>query len=616
MSDLAWGELKSKREAWDENILVTPDHGSEWEWFLEGLDSRRILRTIHNFPTKEAVDTSLGTERSEFLNSSINMQMSNEESFVRYDSERIIDVDNDDRYDPEFIVPLTLGVLKAFLPEAESVSQREKYVLIAQRLCRKGVISLALASFAYDCPTLRQTSLGVIALLLQAIQMAEAHSLLSWKERPQLEMIMNSFQRGLLSLRRVDLSRKHDNVFQDSDGNFPQLPSLCTLFLAKSAWIISSPIDDLYPAINKFFLRLESDFGAYKDFYSLPAFISLFCSSSDDITYAGKERIWALQLLKEGVTDQLCLNIIIKKHVPELLMTTFDSLSSRSCINQANECKLILDTLHSIFDHGSSNNFPSMSNKLGLFPWILQMLNKLISMRHELVEKFYEFTRTCLLSYKRFVDPIESGTHSACFLNIARIVVSSAVDFAECENEYSVTQQHIQAIAGNILVTVHDIRKMSGISSLCHEHDLSCLKSGLSASSCVKFLNRFELFENVMQSRLTHSICSLPIDICERDPSVAYALIKRLLLILLQVSPECLDDSKNFLGDISNRVRLVIEFVPCNCYSKDLISSLWQVRRICGRNKASWDNWLASLSKLLNCSNNEEDIWMSTCSLR
>ena len=169
----------------------------------------------------------------------------NEESFLLQSSNRDIDADNEDRYDPAFLVPLILGALRSFFPQqlSESNNRREKFVLIAQRLCRKGVISLALACFAGSCHGLRQTSLGVLSLLLQAMQMKEAHSLVSWKERPQLEMILNSFQRGLLLLRLMDSSSNIDNGSHSPEDYPPQLPYVCTIFLAKAAWILSLPAD-------------------------------------------------------------------------------------------------------------------------------------------------------------------------------------------------------------------------------------------------------------------------------------------------------------------------------------------------------------------------------------
>ena len=78
------------------------------------------------------------------------------------------------------------------------------------------------------------------------------------------------------------------------------LPTVASTFLAKSLCILARPGDDLYGQMNRFFLRLDKFHGAFMDCFSLPAFVYLFCSVSTDTLQARKERIWALQLLKNN----------------------------------------------------------------------------------------------------------------------------------------------------------------------------------------------------------------------------------------------------------------------------------------------------------------------------
>lgn len=608
MSDFAWGNFQLRKGTFDDNILVAADHAFEWEWLLEGLDNRRILRTIHDFPNKEGLNPSIDVNIEETIR---------DDDFPLYACRRYID--EDDRYDPSFLVPLILGVLRAFFPKVlESNDQREKFVLIAQRLCRKGAMSLALASFSASCQGLRQTSLGVLGLLLHAMQMREAHSLVSWKERPQLEMILNSFQRGVLWLQIIGSGsvvndKPHSSESHMSDFIVPLLPNICSIFLAKAAWILSSPADDLYPAINKYFLRLDSEHGAYKDFYSLPAFIPLFCNSSEDITQAEKERIWAVQLLKEGIVDQVSLDVIIQKHVPELLMTAFDTLLTRS--NVYTEVESILETLRTIFHRGSSDTFPSLTNKLGLFPWILQMGHKLASMRHKMLWGFLDFARKSLLTYAQFVHPNSSENLLDCFVNIANVAILSAIDDnVECrKNEAPARHEHIQEIASDILISAHSniAKQMIGKRVDKITSGDSYLSFGLCASSCVKFLDFCDSLQTRRQYQLVHSICFLPIDIHGSNDTVAFDFIRRVLSFLSKVSSEPVKLSKALPLDIINRVRLLVEFFPDSHKScdKDVISRLLQVRQICKWKKKSWEDWLVSISLLLNCANNEEDIW-------
>jgi hypothetical protein len=65
-------------------------------------------------------------------------------------------------------------------------------------------------------------------------------------------------------------------------SEIPKLPSLSAILLAKAALILSKPGDAMYSAMNKYFLKLNQNHGAYNDMTRLPAFIALFCSSSDE----------------------------------------------------------------------------------------------------------------------------------------------------------------------------------------------------------------------------------------------------------------------------------------------------------------------------------------------
>ena len=544
MSEFAWGDLQLRRDAsytdsdnrYEEAMMAAPVHGTQWEWLLEGLDCRRILRTIMDFPVHEGLNPS---------NDILTDMNVNKESIHLHE----------DRYNPAFLVPLFLGVLQAFSLDvssdadssiifekcdesiirkspssqngSESVvdDQRETFVLVAQKLCTKGALSLALASLSGTCHGLRQTSVGVICLLLQAMQMREAHALVTWKERPQLEMILNSVQRGLL----LDIMGHSDTCGSHSSENtVPILPNLSSIFLAKAAFIMSTPTDDLYPAINKFFLRLNSQHGAYTDCHSLPAFMSLFCNSSDDITQAKKERIWAIQLVKEGIVDSVCLDVIVKKHIPELLMTTFDSLSTRISSDKEVECNLILDAMSSIFDRGSSDALPTLINKLGLFPWILQIATKLMALKlHTLQWKFLHFAETCILSYSKFSDPNQIDSKTNCLVNIARLVVSSCVYYNEN------VSPETNDITGDILITV---------SSIFDKYRLEHIENfsnddfpGLCLLSCVKFLDKCKSHEITRNCQLAHSICVLPLDIHNRDPAITYDFIKIVLTLLSNI---------------------------------------------------------------------------------
>ena len=163
----------------------------------------------------------------------------------------------DRRYSPAFILPLVLGSMEAFqinqlsdkdvhmdasgfkagkvsnnetdMDETEDVEKahRQTFVKIVRRLSDKGCISLAFASLSSKCPALRKIAVATLCLFLQAMHTKEAHELLSWRERPQLAMIIDSVQRGLTVRRAIKASRRSEEVGQSNERDaFTLLPIL------------------------------------------------------------------------------------------------------------------------------------------------------------------------------------------------------------------------------------------------------------------------------------------------------------------------------------------------------------------------------------------------------
>jgi hypothetical protein len=300
----------------------------------------------------------------------------------------------DVRYSPAFLLPLILGALESgieddttlmqskvelqdaegygessFSPMPAGFKHREAFALIAQRLCGKGALSLSLAALCSKCRHVRQTAVSTLALFMAALHTKEAREAASWRERPQLSMLLNAVQRAMVIKSAHQFSSGQPS---DASRQVPKLPGLVAIFLARASLIMSKPEDFLYVPLNRFFLKTEADHGAFQDTNRLPAFISLFCSSSDEAGQARKERIWALQLLQDGFIDESCYRLVATCHAPELILTSFDNIRARQATDdrEAVESNLLLDAIRTLLEYGGRRATSHLVGRLGLLSWL------------------------------------------------------------------------------------------------------------------------------------------------------------------------------------------------------------------------------------------------------
>jgi len=373
----------------------------------------------------------------------------------------------DGRYSPSFILPMILSMLLAFLPseglqrmskiskmnelndendeiwkkntetdevmldnEYESQNdqsvQCEVYVDICYRLCEKGGAALVLASLSCIDPCLRQISVAIIGLLLKGIYSKEAHEIDLWKQRPQIQMILDSIQRGL-TLRRDGIKSKNK---ESSLSDVSRLPPVSAIFLAQASLIVSKVDHDMYSSINGFFLKLTENHGAYKDTGSLPAFISLFCSSSDRPDQLKKEKIWALSLLSEAVLDNFDYVVASRRHVPALLLTTFETTARRKEKSSSFEMESILKAIIILVRNGGRIAYSHFTQKVGLTSWIKGFLASVdvtkclstLSLRFYILRLVHEIMN-CGVRY------CEDTVSDKYLIAEARFLMRSVVDF-------------------------------------------------------------------------------------------------------------------------------------------------------------------------------------------
>lgn len=188
----------------------------------------------------------------------------------------------------------------------------------------------------------------------------------SWRERPQIVMLLSSLQRAFV-LERAKLS--------DTGMHIPTLPTLVSTFLARSSMSISKPDDSLYVPLNRYFLKSDTEHGAFQDMSRLPGFIALYCSAGDDPMQSRKERIWALNHIRDGFLDPSSYRMVVSCHAPELLLTSMENIRLTSFPDEmkTTEYVLILDTIKTFLDVGGRSAAAHLIDKIGLLSWLCSL---------------------------------------------------------------------------------------------------------------------------------------------------------------------------------------------------------------------------------------------------
>jgi Nucleolar pre-ribosomal-associated protein 1 len=367
--------------------------GRRWDWLLDGLDPNRIQETISYFPVGDSIGTMIENHALDQGSPAVVSDIDDENHVtsdrVNTESNRrfnqgdamVTSVTRDrkyhQRYSPAFILPLLLGALHSCAPD-EGVQEPRNEVLpasansfsplasMARRMCDKGVLGLCLASLASRCQKVRAFSVSILGLLLKGCNSEEARAIASWRERPQLVMLLSSLRRAFV-LERGKLS--------SNGADIPILPTLVATFLARSSQSISKPDDPMYVPLNRYFLKSETEHGAFQDMSRLPGFIALYCSSGDDPIQSRKERIWALNHIRDGFLDPDSYRLVVSCHAPELLLTSLENirLSSFSDEMKTAEYILVFDTIKTFIVAGGLRAASHLIDKIGLLSWICSL---------------------------------------------------------------------------------------------------------------------------------------------------------------------------------------------------------------------------------------------------
>eukprot|EP00554_Chaetoceros_debilis_P000389 CAMPEP_0194092054 /NCGR_PEP_ID=MMETSP0149-20130528/45449_1 /TAXON_ID=122233 /ORGANISM="Chaetoceros debilis, Strain MM31A-1" /LENGTH=2343 /DNA_ID=CAMNT_0038776869 /DNA_START=211 /DNA_END=7242 /DNA_ORIENTATION=+ len=466
MHNMIWGDSQQCSSNQSETQAFGTDHGHHWEWFIEVIDVQRVRKTISDFPIMDPARPPRQPSIESWLNedddpgegdSELSIGSSEDDSSIDFYDNPVSDEkknrttrkmrkgklqewqtgSNDDRYSPGFIVPLILGVLESFAEladheddtdskgkdssysestpfneenadasnDARSTLYRETFTKVAYRLSQKGAIALSVMALSSKCPELRKIAASVIYRFIQALRMEEAHGITAWRSRPQINMVVCSLQRGLMVSRARRLSKNTENG-EEEMLHIPMLPAVSALFLARSLMIIPRPAESMYGAINKFYLRLDNNGGAYADCFSLPGFMTLFGSVQEDTDLVRRERLWILHLLKDGTLDSYCYKVAAGRHAPELLLSFVDAMCSRNPQDvDEYECLLLLDTISVLVERGGASSFFHYFIAVGLLSWIQSTLENIIQITAcKSLSIAHSYLKLIIISLKKIID--------------------------------------------------------------------------------------------------------------------------------------------------------------------------------------------------------------------
>lgn len=317
---------------------------NDWGWFIDGIVVERVHATLRSFLWTDSVDLDNVHSHVEELSRDLTLHMP---------------------YSPGFVIPMTLAFLEARIgydlgnsPLPETSVDRA-VTLSVQRLCEKGVLAICLMALCCENPDLRRYSASVLGLMIMVIHSDDARSLSSWRDRPQLAMLLDSVQRALVA---------HSNHV---DKSVLRVPPHSALFLAKASLIVQRPSDRLYGKVNRVFLRISKEHGAFQEFFRIPSFIALFCSTAEESDQVAAERTWALHLLVDGFLNEMCYKPLISCHGPELLLSTLDNSQLRLHNDETSETALlILTALIAIVSKGGERCLDHAVNRLGILSFL------------------------------------------------------------------------------------------------------------------------------------------------------------------------------------------------------------------------------------------------------
>lgn len=200
---------------------------------------------------------------------------------------------DDKVYDPCFWLPALHHTL---LQEAHSVRQ----------LANTGALSLVIAGVSSRCPVLRALSMSSLQRILDLAKQQTPDKDASFKERPQLLLLMCFLRNALDS-------------FVPSSSGPTQFPSVISLFLSRAAMHLLQPSHELFSKINKYLLSRP-----FCDVKDVPLYDLLLVDGDASTEQAA--RLTTFRIVRDGLTTRWDHLNLCRKNAYNRLMLLFPVL--------------------------------------------------------------------------------------------------------------------------------------------------------------------------------------------------------------------------------------------------------------------------------------------------
>ncbi|KAL3907509.1 MAG: hypothetical protein SGILL_008845 [Bacillariaceae sp.] len=319
--------------------------------------------------------------------------------------------------------------------------------------------------------------------------MDQAKEISSWRDRPQLLMIISSVRRGIAYLKSSG----------DDEAGIPRLLPIIANFLARASFVVATPDHPLYEAINRYFLKSEAGHGAFQDFNRLPAFMSLFCSRASDPLQNRAERLWTLHNIRDGLMDSASFRVMASCHAPELILTSFENvrLSKLSGKAQGTEYCLLLESLQAVLDCGGHAAQLHLMRRCGLLAWMNSICSRELTQFFPTTKSAVSFCKLAksAISVLLLSDQLRTAliNHEACGL-IEPLLLLCLLDNSE---EVVSSAQETLGVMSTLLKEAREPKTDPGMG-----------QAGASLHSTLLVL---ELVEDASRESMLEILCNLPI---------------------------------------------------------------------------------------------------------
>ena len=596
----------------DHEISTWQTESEGWDGVVNNLDLGRIRSTLSQFPHSSTlipapidhVETwlSQGGDSMDVDPTDEEVERNRSATAVqpREDANTWRGKGRDNRYDPGFVVPLIFGALQHVryledngespteMANAAIRPQAKEFALLTQRLCGSGALALTIATLGSHCSQLRGVAVATLCLFLEALSSAAGRAETSWRDRPQLLMLLESIQRCFV-LRQAMHNNNVEEEEEESMDQVPKLPSLSAIFLAKSCLILSKPEDVMFGPINRYFLRLEQAHGAYNDFTRLPAFVSLFCGASDDSAQDQRERVWALQTLMDGFTDSYCYRMVASCHAPELILSAVSTQMALYPLDadKEKELQLLLGAITRLLTFGGHFAAHHLLVRVGLVSWCASLLSSgapQTILQSNLCKN--AFLRLALAAVERLQLVEDAQSDLVVYSEVWNLMEPLLLLVTEGEEEnQSASKNNVDLVCQALCSSVETL---SGLSSLETRKDEPTV--GLSLDVVVKLLRQTS---TEWKERTVWAVCNSPLRLWPESLGGVEQLCQQIFAWLTTT-----DRTIHEIGVAMSVVQRCVTKRTNLVWTNQVVEQFLSCRLVCSRAPQCWTLWKQCLLEL------------------